>query len=114
MNLQETFAAKINENGDISFNKVSNDNLLNVLFMTEYYQKHLSEVSIGTSDKEKLFSMFIRDPRYGLGRRDLGRVLMSQSEVSLDNIVKAGRWDDIFYIKYSLLLINILHSCVKF
>lgn len=100
MNLQETFAAKINENGDISFNKVSNNNLLNVLFMTEYYQKHLSEVSIGTSDKEKLFSMFIRDPRYGLGRRDLGRVLMSQSEVSLDNIVKAGRWDDIFYIKY--------------
>ena len=100
MNLQETFAAKINENGDISFNKVSNDNLLNVLFMTEYYQKHLSEVSIGTSDKEKLFSMFIRDPRYGLGRRDLGRILMSQSEVSLDNIVKAGRWDDIFYIKY--------------
>ena len=100
MNLQETFAAKINENGDISFNKVSDNNLLNVLFMTEYYQKHLSEVSIGTSDKEKLFSMFIRDPRYGLGRRDLGRVLMSQSGVSLDNIVKAGRWDDIFYIKY--------------
>ena len=100
MNLQETFAAKINENGDISFNKVSNNNLLNVLFMTEYYQKHLNEVSIGTSDKEKLFSMFIRDPRYGLGRRDLGRVLMSQSKVSLDNIVKAGRWDDIFYIEY--------------
>lgn len=100
MNLQETFAAKINENGDISFNKISNNNLLNVLFMTEYYQKHLNEVSIGTSDIEKLFSMFVRDPRYGLGRRDLGRVLMSQSKVSLDNIVKAGRWDDIFYIEY--------------
>lgn len=66
--------------------------------MTPYFEKNLDQVNIGTSEKEKLFSMFIRDPRFGLGRRDLGRKLMSLSEVSAGNIVKAGRYDDLIYI----------------
>lgn len=95
MNLQETFAQKTTENGDLSFNKVGDDNLLNLLFFSEYFQKHLAEAHIGTSDRDKLFAMFMRDPRYGLGRRDLGRVLMNQAEVSIENIVLAGRFDDL-------------------
>lgn len=87
---------KLTENGDIAFNSTGN-NLLDILFMTEYYTKHPDEVKIGNSDREKLFSMFIRDPRYGLGRRDLGRKLMALSGVSLKNVVKAGRYDDIFF-----------------
>ena len=80
--LEDLFSSlKETENGDLSYNKVSNNELLNILFLTEYYQKHIDEVHIGTSDKEKLFSRFIRDPRYGLGRRDLGRELMLQSQV---------------------------------
>jgi len=98
MELEKIFNIKQTENGDIAFNKVSNNNpLLNILFLTEYYQHHLNEVKIGNSDIEKLFSMFIRDPRYGLGRRDLGRVLMRLSECSIEQIVKAGRVDDLFY-----------------
>lgn len=95
--LERLFNEKRTENGDISYRSTGN-NLLDILFMTEYFQKHLNEVSIGTSAKEKLFSMFIRDPRWGLGRRELGRQLMGLSNVSYDNIVKAGRYDDLYNI----------------
>ena len=44
MTLEEIFSAKLTENGDIAFAKVSDNKMLNILFMTEYYQKHLHEV----------------------------------------------------------------------
>ena len=97
MNLEEIFNQKLTENGDIAFTKVSDDQLINILFLTEYYQKHIDEVPrLGTSDVEKLFAMFVRDPRFGLGRRDLGRVLMCDTRCSLEQVVKAGRVDDLF------------------
>ena len=97
MNLEEAFSQKRTENGDIAFTHVGNDPLLNILFLTEYYTHHLDEVpEIGESDRERLFSMFVRDPRNGLGRRDLGRVLMHMSNCSIDDIVNAGRVDDLF------------------
>lgn len=95
--LEKLFATKQTENGDISYNTTGNK-LLDILFMTSYFEKHLDEVTIGESDKEKLFSMFIRDPRFGLGRRDLGRRLMMFSKVSPENIAKAGRFDDLYHI----------------
>jgi len=95
-NLEKLFAEKRTENGDISYNTTGN-NLLDILFMTSYFEKHLDEVKIGDSYKDRLFSMFIRDPRYGLGRRDLGRELMKQSKVPADNVVKAGRFDDLWH-----------------
>ena len=102
MTLNEIFHTKLTENGDLAFTKVSDNNLLNILFLTEYYQKHLNEVpQLGNSELEQLFAMFIRDPRYGLGRRDLGRRLMSMTGVPVGNIIKAGRVDDVFAIEYS-------------
>ena len=95
--LMEKNAQKLTENGDVSYNSTG-DNMLDLFFLTAYFEKHLDEVNIGTSEKEQLLSMFIRDPRYGLGRRDLGRRLMSLSKVSAQNIVKAGRYDDLVYI----------------
>lgn len=98
MDLQHIFNAKATENGDLAFKKVSQDNeLLNILFLTEYYQKHLDEVPVlEPSDRNKLFAMMIRDPRLGLGRRDLGRKLMFYTECSYEQILKAGRADDLF------------------
>lgn len=95
--IEKIFAEKLTENGDKSYNTTGN-NLTDLLFMTSFFENHLDEVNIGNSDKEKLFSMFIRDPRFGLGRRDLGRRLMKLSSVSAENIVKAGRYDDLYYI----------------
>ena len=93
--LEKVFAQKTNENGDISYN-TTGDKLIDILFLSEYYSSHLDEINIGDSDREKLFSMFVRDPRKGLGRRDLGRELMKQSNVSGEDIVFAGRYDDVF------------------
>lgn len=102
MNLDVLFYnSKLTENGDLAYNKVSSDNLLNILFLTECYQKHLDEVpTLESSAINRLFSMFIRDPRYGLGRRDLGRKLMSMTKVPIDYVIKAGRVDDIFHYNY--------------
>lgn len=97
MKLEEIFNRKITENGDIAFTKVGDNTLINILFLTEYYQKHLNEVpTLGKSDKEQLFAMFIRDPRFGIGKRDLGRKLLSDTNCSIEQIVKSGRVDDLF------------------
>lgn len=95
--IEKILNEKLTENGDKSY-KSTGDNLTDLFFMTPYFEKHLDEVSIGTSEKEKVFSMFIRDPRYGLGRRDLGRRLMNLSNVDTLNIIKAGRFDDLWHI----------------
>lgn len=96
-NIEKLLNTKRTENGDIAY-KTTGDNLTDLLFMTAYFEKHLDQAKIGTSDREKLFSMFIRDPRFGLGRRDLGRELMKQSGVPAKYIVKAGRYDDLWHI----------------
>lgn len=95
--IQKIRNEKLTENGDKSY-KTTGDNLTDLLFMTSYFEKNLNEVNIGTSEREKVFSMFIRDPRFGLGRRELGRKLMMLSEVSPKNKVLAGRYDDLYNI----------------
>ena len=88
---------KLTENGDKAY-KSSTNHLVDILFTAPYLEKNLSEVSIGDSDVEKLFSMFMRDPRFGLGRRDLGRELMLQSGLDAEAVILAGRFDDLYTI----------------
>lgn len=95
--LQKILNEKLTENGDKSY-KSTGDNLTDLFFMTPYFEKNLDEATIGTSEREKIFSMFVRDPRFGLGRRDLGRRLMAQSKVPFYDIVVAGRYDDLWHI----------------
>lgn len=95
--LEKIFATKKTENGDVAY-KTTGNNLTDLFFMTAFFEKHLDQVKIGNTEKEKVFSMFVRDPRFGLGRRDLGRELMKQSEVPAHNIIKAGRFDDLWHI----------------
>lgn len=96
MTLEEIFAMKTTENGDNAYNTTMNP-MLDILFMSEYYGKHLDEIPyIGTSITAKLFAMMMRDPRFGFGRRELGRRLMMMTEVTPSDVVKAGRFDDLF------------------
>ena len=95
--LEKLFATKKTENGDISYSTTGNK-LADLIFLTPFFEKHLDQVNIGNSEKEKLLSMYIRDPRYGLGRRDLGRKLMNQAGVSPSDIILAGRFDDLWHI----------------
>jgi hypothetical protein len=98
-NLKEIFSMeenkKLTENGDLAFKSTTN-HMVDLLFMSEYFSKHLDEVTLGNSEKEKLFAMFMRDPRFGMGRRDLGRKLMLLAECDNPDIVKAGRFDDLW------------------
>lgn len=98
MTLEEIFAMKTTENGDNAY-KTTRNPMLDILFMSEYYGKHLDEIPyIGTSMTAKLFAMMMRDPRFGLGRRELGRRLMLLAEVTPSDVVKAGRFDDLFIV----------------
>ena len=107
--IEKLFATKKTENGDISY-KTTGNNLTDLIFLTPYFEKHLDQVSIGKSEKEKLLSMYIRDPRYGLGRRDLGRRLMKLSETSAEDIVLSGRYDDLLYIANNECLDKLYHD----
>lgn len=93
--LEGLFNHRLTENGDDAFVSTGNK-LTDILFMSEYYTQHPEEAKIGDSSIEKLFAMFIRDPRLGLGRRDLGRSLMSQANLSAEQVVLAGRYDDLY------------------
>lgn len=111
-NLKEIFEnennKKLTENGDNAFKSTTN-HLIDLLFMSEYFGKHLDEVTLGNSEKEKLFAMFMRDPRFGLGRRDLGRKLMLLAECDNAEIVKAGRFDDLWAM-YGPLAYVLVHG----
>lgn len=98
--LEKIFSTKLTENGDKAYTTTGNA-FLDILFGAEYYTKHLAAIPDLSSDNglEKLFAMFIRDPRHGLGYRELGRVLMHKYRVSAENIVRCGRYDDVWLIK---------------
>ena len=93
--LDMLFNGKLTENGDAAYISTGN-HLVDLLFCGDYYSKHLMNVRIGDSDLEKLFAMFVRDPRHGLKYRDYGRVLMRQAGVSAENVALAGRYDDLW------------------
>lgn len=101
--LEKLFAEKKTENGDVAFN-TTGDEFIDILFMSEYYGKHpqeaLSKIA-GTDELNQLFAMFIRDPRFGLGKKDLGVALEAVTGVSPENMAKAGRFDDIFRLSYT-------------
>ena len=95
--LEMIFNDKLTENDDVAFSSTGN-NLIDILFMAEYYSKHPKEVIIGNSQTEKLFAMFMRDSRFGMGYRDLGRNLMYLTDLTAEEVVKCGRYDDLFLI----------------
>lgn len=89
---------KFTENGDFAYQS-TRDKLIDILFMTQYYRNNLSEIpNLGDTEKEKLFSRFIRDPRHGLGERKIGRFLMEKTKVSPEQIEESGRVDDLLYM----------------
>ena len=95
--------AKLTENGDLAFKSPvigedENDLMLDILFKTEYYSTHLDELPVLPRTMRCIkFAQFIRDPRYGLGKRDLGRRLLFNLRVNYKMILNCGRADDLFY-----------------
>lgn len=108
--LEKIFAEKFTENGDKAYNSTGN-NLIDLLFMADFFDKNLEQVHIGNSEKEQLFAMYMRDPRFGQGRRDLGRKLMKLSGCITDQVITAGRYDDLWHIGTDNM-INYLHTAL--
>lgn len=91
--LSMLFNSALTENGDDAV--VSSGNkLIDLLFKAEYYTQYPGQAHIGTSALEKLFAMFIRDPRYGLGYKTYGRKLMAMAGLKPQQVVLAGSYKD--------------------
>lgn len=93
----------LTENGDVCYSTTGN-HLLDVLFKTDYFSEHPEEVTLNpNSIVEKVFAMFIRDPRFGVGKRNLGRHLLQQTGATFDEIFYAGRADDLWKMRFEFV-----------
>lgn len=97
--LQNAENVTFTENGDVAYISTGNK-LIDILFQSNWLRTHPEQAIIGASDKERLFSMFMRDPRYGIGEKNLGRHLLQISGVSMEDVYKCGRADDIWRMFY--------------
>ena len=133
--LEKLFAQKLTENGDNAYN-TTGSTLTDILFMSQYYRNHLNKVPMIADEPRALtFAMFIRDPRYGLGERDLGRELLRQimnnvyfilsSHIDdeeklvekadaldelINKIIQCGRYDDLLYMEDILAFQRLLED----
>ena len=96
MELKKLNAEKRTENNDVAYNTTGNA-FIDLLFMADFFTKNLEQVTLGQSDKDKLFAMYMRDPRDGKGYRDLGRKLMELAGNTPEEILEAGRFDDLWH-----------------
>lgn len=100
LSLMQVFNQKFTENGDKAFT-TSENTLLDVLFNTEYYRHRTGELPVlPKTEKNKLFSRFLRDPRYGMGARNIGRTLMLQQDCTPEEVAMSGRFDDVWIMFY--------------
>ena len=98
--LEKLFNTKLTENGDLAY-KSSGNGVVDLIFLAEYFTKNPNEIPINDiealpKEARRLLCMFIRDPRYGMGYRDYGRILFEKFNADVDDVVKAGRWDDLW------------------
>lgn len=106
MNVKEAFNETLTENGDRAY-KSTNNQYLDILFSVSELRLNPNRTTIKLDPKseyDRLFAMLIRDPRIGLGERDLGRYLLNLTKEDPRNILEVGRADDIFYLGYHLYL----------
>lgn len=103
-NLEKLFNTKLTENGDLAY-KSSGNSVTDIIFLAEYFTKNPTEIPINDIEAlpevaRRLLCMFIRDPRFGMGYRDYGRILFDKFNNCLlvGDMVKAGRWDDVWYL----------------
>lgn len=99
-NLEKLFNTKLTENGDLAY-KSSGNSVVDLIFLAEYFTKNPNEIPINDvealpEEARRLLMMFIRDPRFGMGYRDYGRILFEKFNADVDDVVKAGRWDDLW------------------
>ena len=104
MDLKTAFNTKLTENGDLAF-KSTGDPVVDMVFFAPYLNKHL-DVAGNLFDKvpddtKPVLAMFVRDPRFGLKWKDLGRYLCMRCGLSPALITTVGSYKDLWKIAYS-------------
>lgn len=97
MELTDAFNnVKTTENGDLAYKSTSNK-LLDILFMSEYYKNNTDKLpNIVGEPQANIFASFMRDPRLGMGCKNVGRTLLGQVNASPEEILACGRADDLW------------------
>lgn len=97
MELTDVFNnAKLTENGDLAYKSTTNK-LLDILFMSEYYKNNTDKLpNIVGEPQANIFASFMRDPRLGMGCKNVGRTLLGQVNASPEEILACGRADDLW------------------
>lgn len=124
MNIQEAFNETRTTNDDVAYRKFIGNDHVNFLFELTKFRELLSAGGHGArirygfenaedaqesiirqypsvferSEFNRYFAMYVRDPRIGLGEREIGRLLMKHQSISIDWVFEAGRADDILYV----------------
>ncbi len=108
MNLKEVFNRTKTENNDDAFYS-SNNKYIDLIFKLNEYRLNPSLISLSldkNNEFDRWFALFVRDCRDGLGEREVGRKLLKKTEEKPENILEAGRADDIFYLGISEITEN--------
>lgn len=100
MKITDVFNETKTHNGDIAYCS-SKNKYLDLMFSLVKYRNNPNLISISldkNNEYDKIFARLIRDPRIGLGEREVGRKLLLQIEEEPEVILNVGRADDIFYM----------------
>lgn len=104
MKLKEVFNKTTTTNGDDAFLS-SGNKYVDILFRLTEFRHNPTKIPYTLSpdsEIDMLFSMYIRDPRYGTGEREVGRQLMLDTKVPPYLVLAVGRADDIFFMGSAL------------
>lgn len=112
MNIFDAFNETRTTNGDRAYKRYIGNPYVDFLFRLQKIReiakyKGLAEVEklilvdypefLEQSEFNRFFSMYIRDPRMGIGEREIGRVLLKIQNISIDDVIEIGRADDILF-----------------
>lgn len=112
MNIFESFNQTTTANGDMAYKIYINNPYVDFLFRLHSIRELAKYKGLGCvedliradypeflekSEFNKFFSMYIRDPRMGIGEREIGRVLLKIQNASIDDVIETGRADDILF-----------------
>lgn len=93
--LERAFAIKVTENGDKSYNTTGHA-ALDILFMSQYFRNNIKDLpNINNYERKETFARFMRDPRHGLGEKNVGLALLNKNNATPEEIVAVGSFKDL-------------------
>lgn len=126
MNIKEAFNRTTTENGDFAFYSYVKNPHVDFLFRLTSIREHFKTDRLKAEERllhefpslflknefNMFFAMYIRDPRFGLGEREIGRCLLRHQKIDIDWLITIGRADDLLYCVDKRELVGFIKKCV--